>query len=178
LLDRTPSSRVVTVVSGGMYTTRLDVRRLDHPSGEFDGVKAYAMAKRAQVVLNEQWAARTRRTGIEFHAMHPGWADTAGLRASLPTFHRVLRPILRSPAQGVDTTVWLASDDRHEGTGRLWLDRHPRGTTRVPGTRTPPDEADRLWRWCCDRAGLADLAGSRVLADARPPGEVADAEAG
>jgi dehydrogenase/reductase SDR family protein 12 len=176
LLEQTSSSRVVTVVSGGMYTTRLDVRSLDHPDGEFDGVKAYALAKRAQVVLNEQWAARTSGTGIEFQAMHPGWADTAGLKASLPRFHRVLQPILRSPAQGVDTTIWLATDDHHNPNGRLWLDRHPRRTTRVPGTRTRPDEADRLWRWCCDRADLDD---PRAFAGSRPPAAVVvDTEVG
>ena len=42
-------------------------------------------------------------SGIGFCAMHPGWADTAGLASSLPRFHRLMRPALRDPRQGADT---------------------------------------------------------------------------
>jgi dehydrogenase/reductase SDR family member 12 len=151
--------RVVNVTSGGMYTTALDLDALvDPPTGDdFDGVKAYARAKRAQVVLTGQWAERARHSGITFCAMHPGWADTAGLARSLPHFHRVLRPLLRTPDQGVDTTLWLAAaDEPLAHNGALWLDRHRRRTTYVPGTGTAADEADRLWAWCRSHADIDD----------------------
>ena len=35
--------------------------------------------------------------------MHPGWADTPGVQESLPTFSKVVGPLLRSPEQGADT---------------------------------------------------------------------------
>lgn len=40
--------------------------------------------------------------------MHPGWADTEGVRTSLPSFHKTFAAKLRTPKQGVDTVVWLA----------------------------------------------------------------------
>ncbi|HXZ66083.1 MAG TPA: SDR family NAD(P)-dependent oxidoreductase [Streptosporangiaceae bacterium] len=120
-------SRVIVVSSGGMYGQPL-ARSVTPMSPEnFRGVTAYARAKRAQVALSAEWARRIPATDIAFHAMHPGWADTPGLAASLPTFRRMLGPALRTPAQGADTTVWLATA-RPEllGTGRLWHDRRPR----------------------------------------------------
>jgi NAD(P)-dependent dehydrogenase (short-subunit alcohol dehydrogenase family) len=157
LLERlaTSQGRVITTTSGGMYSTGLDLERLTAPHADtFDGVKAYANAKRAQVVLNEQWASRFGRTGITFHAMHPGWADTAGVRSSLPAFHRLMKPILRTPAQGVDTTLWLAAAaEPRRGNGQLWLDRHRRRTVHLPRTSVSESDADRLWNWCASAAG-------------------------
>lgn len=157
LLERLAATRgrVITVTSGGMYSTGLDLDRLTSPqAGGFDGVKAYANAKRAQVVLNEQWAARLGRTGVAFQAMHPGWADTAGVRSSLPGFHRLIGPILRTPAQGVDTTLWLAAAaEPRRGNGELWLDRHRRRTVHLPRTSVPAAEAERLWNWCVSTTG-------------------------
>lgn len=152
LLSATPHARVVTVSSGGMYLARLDLGALDGRPDGFDGARAYARAKRAQVVLTEEWA---RRFGdrATFHAMHPGWADTPGLAAAMPTFYRRTRRWLRTPGQGADTLVWLAAADGPLATnGRFWLDRRPRRTTRVPRTRTSPEDARRLWRWCEARA--------------------------
>ena len=149
-LRTTPGARVLTVSSGGMYTQPL--RSLDIDEDGYDGARVYAMAKRAQVVLNEQWAARHPEVA-SFEAMHPGWVDTPGLAEALPAFHRRLGPLLRSPDQGVDTLLWLAGRATASGSGRFWLDRRARWTSKVPWTRTSPDEAAALWEWVAARAG-------------------------
>ena len=110
------------------------------------GPRAYARAKRAQVALIREWARRLAGSGVTFAAMHPGWADTPGLEESLPGFHRLMRPLLRTPADGVDTIVWLAADpDAADVTGRLFLDRRPRPFDRAPGTRLSAADRRRLW---------------------------------
>jgi NAD(P)-dependent dehydrogenase (short-subunit alcohol dehydrogenase family) len=145
---------VIHVSSGGMYTRRLDVDALDHPAEPFDGVRAYANAKRAQVVLTGLWAEHAAGRGISFAAMHPGWADTPGVQASLPGFRRVMGPLLRSAEQGADTMAWLAgAPEARERNGAFWLDRRPRPTSVLPWTHTPPGEAERLWDWCVARSG-------------------------
>jgi dehydrogenase/reductase SDR family protein 12 len=160
LLAASPGSRVVTVSSGGMYSQRLDLDRLERESttnahGDFDGVRTYALAKRAQVVLNAAWAQRAVATGVTFHAMHPGWVDTPGVQTALPDFARLVGPWLRTPDQGADTMVWLATArEPLESSGRFWLDRHRRWTSKLPWTRTSPADADRLWRWVSARAGV------------------------
>ena len=127
----------------------------DMQAGEkdFDGVRAYAKAKRAQVALTQEWARRYPE-GPFFAVMHPGWADTPGVRTSLPTFRRVTGPILRTPEQGADTLVWLVS--ARVPSGRFWLDRRERTVLRVPGTRHSDDVAAQLWdRVAADAAGLS-----------------------
>jgi dehydrogenase/reductase SDR family member 12 len=141
------SGRVVNVTSGGMYTARIDVHDLQTRSRPYDGAAVYAQTKRAQVILTEQWAERLGCIAV--HAMHPGWADTLGLAASLPGFHRLMKPLLRTPEQGADTIVWLgAADEPARSTGLLWHDRRPRPTHLVPWTRETADERARLWEAC------------------------------
>jgi NAD(P)-dependent dehydrogenase (short-subunit alcohol dehydrogenase family) len=148
-------ARIVTVSSGGMYTQALDLDDLQSRREPFRGAAAYARTKRAQVVLTGEWNRRLAGRGITAHAMHPGWVDTPGIAASLPRFHRVLRPLLRTPAQGADTIVWLgAADEPLRRPGRFWHDRRERPVTRLPGTATEPEQALRLWEACERLAGL------------------------
>lgn len=141
--------RVIWVSSGGMYAHPLRADDLQYERGEYDGTGAYARTKRMQVVLAELWAERLRADGIVVHAVHPGWADTPGLAESLTTFHRFARPLLRTPEQGADTTVWLAAAaEPGRSSGRFWHDRRPRPTHYLGRNRE--SEADRrsLWEQC------------------------------
>jgi NAD(P)-dependent dehydrogenase (short-subunit alcohol dehydrogenase family) len=148
------AGRVITIASGGMYSERLNVDTLVMTPDDYNGVRAYARAKRAQVELNAEWTRRCR-TGVLFNAMHPGWVDTPGVEHSLPRFHAVTKPVLRSADAGADTLVWLAAADK--GTigvgGGFWLDRHRRSITKFPGTSAPAGERSRLWNWCEENSG-------------------------
>jgi NAD(P)-dependent dehydrogenase (short-subunit alcohol dehydrogenase family) len=159
LLRRTPGARVVCVTSGGMYTQKLDLDDLQSTVVPFSGPRAYARAKRAQVALVREWARRLRGTGVTINAMHPGWADTPGLAETLPGFYRAMRPVLRSPAEGVDTIAWLAADPAGAATsGSLYLDRRPRPFDRVPGTRLSAGDRRRLWDMIVALSGAPDPA--------------------
>jgi dehydrogenase/reductase SDR family protein 12 len=148
VLERSAPSRIVNVSSGGMYTQKLRTDDLQSED-EFDGPTVYARTKRAEVVLTEMWAQRLAGTGVTAHAMHPGWADTAGVRSSLPRFYRVTRPLLRSPDQGADTIVWLgAAAEPAETSGGFWHDRRRRPTHLLPGTGETEVERRRLWAEC------------------------------
>jgi dehydrogenase/reductase SDR family member 12 len=154
LLQASAPSRVIVVASGGMYSQPLDVAALDPEPATYDGTKTYARCKRAQVVLAEEWTRHLLGTGIAVNAMHPGWADTPGLRAALPGFSRIVGPLLRTPEQGVDTIVWLAAAPEASDVGGLFfLDRRPRAKHRLRRTRRPDEarEAARLWRLCTER---------------------------
>ena len=165
LLEASAPSRVIVVASGGMYTEPLDVDALDPEPAAYDGTKTYARCKRAQVVLAEEWTRELLDTGITVNAMHPGWADTPGLRTALPGFSRVVGPLLRTPEEGADTIVWLAAaPDAADLSGLFFLDRRARAKHRLRRTRRPDAarEAARLWRLCTERTApfTADAGGS------------------
>jgi NAD(P)-dependent dehydrogenase (short-subunit alcohol dehydrogenase family) len=147
------NGRVITVSSGGMYATGLpDFDRghgLELPDAKYDGTRQYAVAKRAQVTLNEMWASNAAARGVAFHAMHPGWADTPGVATSIPVFRAVTRPILRNAAQGADTISWLAGTEPSAiGSGGFWCDRAQRPIHRLGSTRRrdTPEARHRLWK--------------------------------
>ena len=183
LLRRAGGSTIVTVSSGGMYTERLDLSRLEMAPEHYDGVRAYARAKRAQVVLAAEWAQRWSASGVASYAMHPGWVDTPGLASGLPSFTALLRrcSLLRRPEEGADTAVWLAAGGAPGGGSGgvaggggggappgggapgepgFWHDRHRRGEHYLPWTRPRAGRDDagggggELWEWCAARTGL------------------------
>ena len=140
------TSRVVLVSSGGMYLAALSAPgAVPEP---YDGVRAYALTKRAQVVLAELWAEHDP-DGPRVVAMHPGWADTQAVRTSLPRFHALTRTLLRDPAGGADTLAWLASVPLAElDHGGFYFDRARRATHLVRWQRDPADRRAALWQWC------------------------------
>ena len=149
LLEKSRPARIVNVSSGGMYTQRIHLDDLQMKHEDFDGPIAYARTKRAQVILTELWAERLRDTGIVIHAMHPGWADTPGLKSSLPRFHALTKRLLRTPQEGADTIVWLgAAPVPARSSGGFWHDRRQRPTHRVPWTKQTPEDRERLWAEC------------------------------
>jgi NAD(P)-dependent dehydrogenase (short-subunit alcohol dehydrogenase family) len=165
LLAAAAPSRVIVVASGGMYTQPLDIGALEPEPAAYDGAKAYARCKRAQVVLAEEWTRELLDTGVSVNAMHPGWADTPGLRTALPGFTRLVGPLLRTPGEGADTIVWLAAAPDAAGlSGLFFLDRRARAKHRLRRTRRPDEarEAARLWRVCTERTApfAADAGGS------------------
>jgi NAD(P)-dependent dehydrogenase (short-subunit alcohol dehydrogenase family) len=160
LLDRLRAARpgrVLTMSSGGMYAAGLTVDGLEMSSAAYRPTTQYAIAKRAQVTLNEIWASLIDPRDVVFHAAHPGWAATPGVSQSLPRFARLVGPLLRSPQQGADTIAWLAADGGppRSTTGGFWHDRRPRPIHRVSRTRRSDTPAARreLWEWCVARSG-------------------------
>ncbi len=161
LLAAAGKSRVVNVLSGGMYTQRIRVRDLQSSRGTYSGSVAYARAKRGLMILTEEWARRWRSAGITVNAMHPGWADTPGVESSLPAFRRLTRPVLRTPEQGADTVVWLAAaTEAAQVDGQFWLDREPHPSHISAKTRESPEDRAAL---------LAALAG--LMADTQAAGQ-------
>lgn len=137
--------RVLFVSSGGMYAQPLTWAE----PVPYNGTTAYARTKRMQVVLAGRWAEELRDRRVDVHAVHPGWADTPGLADSLPRFGAALRPLLRTPEQGADTTVWLAAASAAVcGTGRFWHDRRPRPEHYLRRTRESAAERAQLWERC------------------------------
>ena len=146
-------ARVIWVTSGGMYSQPLDVDALEMGAQGYDGVKAYARVKRAQVSLVAWWAPELLKRGITMVGNASRMGRHPRVRTSLPTFRRLMGPLLRSSAEGADTIVWLATCHERVAPGGLWLDRRLRPAHRLAKTRVSDSqrERERLWNYCVSR---------------------------
>ncbi|MFK8032068.1 MAG: SDR family NAD(P)-dependent oxidoreductase [Gammaproteobacteria bacterium] len=127
-----PGARIINMSSGGMYNVPLLIDRLNE-NNPYNGTLAYALHKRAQVVLNDHW--REEHPEHTYYVMHPGWVNTVGVATSLPRFHKLLGKILRSPRDGADTAIWLGATGPEQNETGIWFDRklrsaHIYGMTR------------------------------------------------
>ena len=153
LVESAPA-RIINVASGGMYTQRISISNLQNDRGEYNGAAAYARTKRGQVILTEMWAEQLSEQGVTVSSMHPGWADTPGVVDSIPTFYKVTKPFLRTPAEGADTIVWLAAaDEATERSGLFWHDREPRPTHKSGRTKERPEKRQELWEALSELSG-------------------------
>ncbi|MEL6224538.1 MAG: SDR family NAD(P)-dependent oxidoreductase [Cyanobacteria bacterium J06627_8] len=102
LLERSEDARVINVSSG---------------YGEIHGLSAdvpsYCLSKLALNGATIMLSQALRSKGIAVNAMGPGWVRTDMGGASAP----------RSPEQGADTAIWLATEAPHNETGKFWRDR-------------------------------------------------------
>ena len=152
-------ARVINVVSGGMYTQKLQCESLVMSEDDYRGSVAYARAKRALTVLTELWSAQWRDDRIVVNAMHPGWADTPGVQGALPGFRRLTHRVLRSSQEGADTIVWLArAREADKTSGQLFLDREPRTTHLRQHTLESAEERAALQPWLTQIYSTLDLA--------------------
>lgn len=141
-----PDSLVVNMTSGGAYNVPLSSALLDvRDASKFNGTVAYAFHKRAQIVLNEHWRTVHGGRGVAFYVMHPGWADTDGVKRSLPRFRRILKPVLRDELSGSDTCMWIAATRPTQPAGEgVWFDRKLRPAHVYPRTVASRDTAATL----------------------------------
>jgi dehydrogenase/reductase SDR family member 12 len=137
---------VINMTSGGGYNVPLGTALLNVTRPEkFNGTVAYAFHKRAQIVLNQYWRDTYGPRGLTFYVMHPGWADTDGVKFSMPRFRKILQRILRDPESGADTALWLAGTRPAQPEQELvWFDRAIRNAHAYEHTRTSRDTPQSL----------------------------------
>jgi retinol dehydrogenase 14 len=149
LLDRLRASadgRVVTVASNAQAMGRID---FDDLQGErtYSGARAYNQSKLANVLFTYELARKLKGSSVTANALHPGvvrtsfGAEDPGRAQRL--FVPMARPFMRTPAQGADTPVLLASSPILKGVaGQFFRDGKPRRSSRRSHDQAV---AARLW---------------------------------
>ena len=141
-LKQSAPARVVTVASHAHAQGRID---FDDLQGErsYSGARAYNQSKLANVLFTYELARRLGTTGVTANALHPGVvntsfgaADPAGVQRWLVP---ILRPFMKSPAQGAATSIHLASaPESRAGNGPVLREpARPSGPRRAATTKPP-----------------------------------------
>ena len=147
-------ARVVNVASRGHNSGTLPFDDLMGAQG-YDGWKAYAQSKLANVVFTYELARRLEGTGVTANCLHPGVVGTNFGSAGPSRIRfgiRLARPFLLSPAKGAATSIYLASSPEVEGiSGKYFADRRER---RSSDESYDPAVAARLWKVSEDLTAL------------------------
>src|SRR5437870_5537055 len=138
LLDRLKASapaRVITVSSGAQSMGRIDFDDLQG-ARNYSGQRAYNQSKLANVMFSNELARRLDGTGVTANSLHPGVVrSNFGAEDQARWFaviSRVLLPLLKTPAQGARTSIYLASSPDMEGvTGRFFANRKIKRPNKV-----------------------------------------------
>src|SRR6266581_1226830 len=150
LLDRLKASapaRVVTVSSGAQAMGRIDFNDLQS-ARNYSGQRAYSQSKLANIMFTNELARRLEGTGVTASSVHPGVVRTnfgAEDQAWLFTVvSRVVLPFLKTPAQGAQTSIYLASSPDVDGvTGQFFANRKLKIANKVA---YDTDLMARLWQ--------------------------------
>ena len=155
-LKESAPARVVTVSSHAQGMGRI---AFDDLQGErsYSGARAYNQSKLANLLFTYELARRVPATSVTANALHPGVVRTAfgaedphGVQRLLVP---LLRPFMKSPAQGAATSIHVASAPDLQGvTGRFFVNRTP---TRSSARSYDETAAARLWQVSADRVGLS-----------------------
>ena len=137
LLDRLTASapaRIVTVSSGAQTMGRLNFDDLQGERG-YSGQRAYNQSKLANVMFTYELARRLAGSGVTATVLHPGVVRTRFAADDPSPMWKVLlpmiRPLLKSPAKGAATSIYLASAPEVEGvTGTYFVNCKPRTSSK------------------------------------------------
>jgi len=158
LLDRLKASapaRVVTVSSGAQSMGRIDFDDLQG-ARSYSGQRAYNQSKLANVMFTNELARRLEGTGVTATAVHPGVVRTNFGAEDQAWFFaiisRAVRPLLKTPAQGAETPIYLASSPAVDGvTGQFFANRKPKTANRLASNA---EMTARLWQVSADLVGM------------------------
>ena len=143
-LKESAPARIVNVAS--TFASDLDMDDLQFRRRPYEGMKAYAQSKACDRLLTWALARRLEGTPVTANAMAPGLVVDTGLYRTTPpeVMTRLRQRGGRTPSEGADTAVWLASSPDVEGvTGRLLENRK-----EIPCAFRNRDVEERLWSIC------------------------------
>lgn len=161
VLQATAPSRVVTVASGAHEGGAIDFGDLQG-ARRYNGFQAYAASKLANILFTYELARRLEGSGVTANCLHPGFVGTGFAQnngGAVAFLMRAVKPFIRTPEQGAQTSIYLAASPEAEGvTARYFVDCRPRSSS----ARSYDREAQaRLWAVSEELVGLREAASAR-----------------
>jgi retinol dehydrogenase 14 len=153
-LEQSAPSRVITVSSEAQRWGTMDFEDMQSRR-KYRGFPVYGMTKLANIMFTYELAERLNGTGVSANCLHPGSVGTnfgQNNRGAMALFFRTFKPFMRSPEQGADTLIWLASSPEVDGvSGKYFSDRKEIEAKKVA---YDPAARRRLWEISEDLTGL------------------------
>lgn len=154
-LKASAPARIVTVSSHVQAEGRIEFDDLQG-ARNFSAQRAYSQSKLANVMFTNELARRLEGSGVTATSLHPGVVRTNFGAEDQAWFFavisRVVRPLLKTPAQGAQTPIYLASSPDVDGvTGQFFASRKPKAANKVAYNT---EVIARLWQVSADLVGM------------------------
>jgi NAD(P)-dependent dehydrogenase (short-subunit alcohol dehydrogenase family) len=144
LLKKSAPSCVITVSSEARRAAEIDFDDLQSER-RYRAFPVYGMTKKANILFTYELAERLRGTGVVANCVHPGGVNTNfgnDNRSPGILLFRAFKPFMRTPEQGADTVIYLASSpEAAEINGKYLTDREEVS----PAEPRDPAAQKRLW---------------------------------
>lgn len=155
LLKQSTPSRIINVSSSMHKEGIINFADLESKRS-FDKYKAYAQSKLALLLFTKKLARELKGSGVTVNALHPGVVGTEmtmrNVRGMNPLAAFVFKRTLITPAQGAETSVYLATSPNVANVSGEYFDKKKIASASLLAN----DEAlaDKLWDVSAKLVGL------------------------
>jgi retinol dehydrogenase-14 len=162
MLQYSAPARVINLTSFNHRFGTVDFEDLHRERRPYSAMGAYNDTKLMNVLFTRELAKRLEGTGVTANAVHPGVVatDFGGDEPSwVGTLFPLIRWFVRTPEQGADTVVHLATDPwLQKKSGRYWYSR----MDREPAPKAQDATVQRkLWAVSAGLVGLDETYSGR-----------------
>lgn len=145
-LVKSDDPRIINVGSDSHYHGKMHFNDINL-TRKYHGLRAYAQSKLANVLFTYEFERRKPIEKLNIYCVQPGLVKTnIGLKHTI-SFHSLAWRIRRlsgvTPAEGAETSVYLASSDEVKGiSGKYWDKMKPKKSSKQSMNK---EDAARLW---------------------------------
>jgi NAD(P)-dependent dehydrogenase (short-subunit alcohol dehydrogenase family) len=141
LLKKAPKARIINVASD-LHQGEINWQDVEFRKN-FSGLNAYKQSKLANILFTRLLAEKLKGTNITANALMPGFIATDIFR-KMPAFVRWLIPFFaKTPKQGAETTIYLATSPEVEGISGEYFKDKKRGSSSYYSKNM--EAARKLW---------------------------------
>jgi len=160
LLDRIKQSAPARIVNVASEAHRFATMHFDDLGGErrYSTFGSYGQSKLANVLFSYELARRLAGTGVTVNCLHPGgiasglWTNNGWLAQFIMQAGKLF---LKTPEQGAQTTIYLASSDKVDGvTGKYFANCREKRSNKESYNL---EVARRLWEISERMTGVTSL---------------------
>jgi NAD(P)-dependent dehydrogenase (short-subunit alcohol dehydrogenase family) len=148
-LKATARARIVSTASRAHKAAQLDLENLQLVRG-YNVARAYGNSKLCNILFTRELARQLEGTGVTANCLHPGFVASGFLPGAMAGLGPLRQAVIgaahlfaRTPEQGAETIIYLASSAEVEGvSGKYFVDCKPAAPNKAAQNDA---DAKRLW---------------------------------
>jgi NAD(P)-dependent dehydrogenase (short-subunit alcohol dehydrogenase family) len=155
ILKKSAPSRIINVASAGHKRAKIDFDDLQNERKKYRLFTVYGSSKLGEILFTYELSRKLEGTGVTANAVHPGLVNTNLGRDQSKFSQWFARKFFKSPEEGAETSIYLASSPEVEGiSGKYFVNKEPRETSDESYNEK---NAKKLWKICEEMTGLNNI---------------------